>query len=314
MDVIDRVPGLAERHAHLRQRMDDERLRHRAYTRAHGDDPPELRDWTWPGAARRGVGDAAAGAGADGQRRLEQPEAGAARRRGPRARRARSCPPGRRGRPRAAARGAARASSPGAEAASHRIVHGGERYREPVRARRARRAGAAPSWPSWRRCTRPRASPRWRRSARRCPACPHVACFDTAFHASIPPAAHTYALPAGWRERHPPAPLRLPRALARMGRHARAPSSLGGAPPSAEDRQLPPRRRGLGLRDRGGRSCDTTMGFTPLEGLVMATRSGSVDPGMLPWLMEHEGLSPARARRRARAPLGAARPGRQRAT
>ena len=42
-----------------------------------------------------------------------------------------------------------------------------------------------------------------------------------------------------------------------------------------------------------GRSCDTTMGFTPLEGLVMATRSGSVDPGMLPWLMEHEGLSPA---------------------
>ena len=49
MDVIDRVPGLAEPHAHLRQRMDDERLRHRAYTRAHGDDPPELRNWTWPG-------------------------------------------------------------------------------------------------------------------------------------------------------------------------------------------------------------------------------------------------------------------------
>ncbi len=48
MDVIDRVPGLGERAAHLRQHMSDERLRHRAYTRAHGDDPVELRDWTWP--------------------------------------------------------------------------------------------------------------------------------------------------------------------------------------------------------------------------------------------------------------------------
>ncbi len=49
MDVIDRVPSLRERAAHLRQRMVDERLRHRAYTREHGEDPPELRDWTWPG-------------------------------------------------------------------------------------------------------------------------------------------------------------------------------------------------------------------------------------------------------------------------
>jgi xylulose-5-phosphate/fructose-6-phosphate phosphoketolase len=49
IDVIDRVPSLLERAAHLRQRMVDERLRHRAYTREHGDDPPEVRDWTWPG-------------------------------------------------------------------------------------------------------------------------------------------------------------------------------------------------------------------------------------------------------------------------
>jgi len=51
MDVIDRVPGLAERAAHLRQQMVDERLRHRAYTRAVGDDPPDVRDWVWPSAA-----------------------------------------------------------------------------------------------------------------------------------------------------------------------------------------------------------------------------------------------------------------------
>ncbi|HET8820482.1 MAG TPA: phosphoketolase family protein [Thermoleophilaceae bacterium] len=61
IDVIDRVPGLGERAAGLRQRMADERLRHRVYTREHGDDSPDVRDWTWPGSApareepRRGV-------------------------------------------------------------------------------------------------------------------------------------------------------------------------------------------------------------------------------------------------------------------
>jgi xylulose-5-phosphate/fructose-6-phosphate phosphoketolase len=49
MDVIDRVPGLGIRYAALRQEMADERLRHRAYTREHGDDPDDVRDWTWPG-------------------------------------------------------------------------------------------------------------------------------------------------------------------------------------------------------------------------------------------------------------------------
>jgi xylulose-5-phosphate/fructose-6-phosphate phosphoketolase len=48
MDVIDRVPGLGEHYAHLRQEMEDARLRCRAYTREHGDDPAEIRDWTWP--------------------------------------------------------------------------------------------------------------------------------------------------------------------------------------------------------------------------------------------------------------------------
>ncbi|MGZ4179855.1 MAG: phosphoketolase family protein [Solirubrobacteraceae bacterium] len=50
MDVIDRVPALGERAAHLRQEMEDERVRHRAYTREYGDDPPDVRNWTWPGA------------------------------------------------------------------------------------------------------------------------------------------------------------------------------------------------------------------------------------------------------------------------
>jgi phosphoketolase len=57
--VIDRVPGLAEQAAHLRQRMVDERLRHRAYTRAVGDDPPDVRNWIWPTHVGSGQGQAA---------------------------------------------------------------------------------------------------------------------------------------------------------------------------------------------------------------------------------------------------------------
>jgi xylulose-5-phosphate/fructose-6-phosphate phosphoketolase len=49
MDVIDRVPTLGARAAALRQHMVDERLRHRAYTREYGDDPEDVRSWTWPG-------------------------------------------------------------------------------------------------------------------------------------------------------------------------------------------------------------------------------------------------------------------------
>jgi xylulose-5-phosphate/fructose-6-phosphate phosphoketolase len=48
MDVIDRVPGLGSRAAHVRQLMVDQRLKHRQYTRDHGEDPPDIRDWTWP--------------------------------------------------------------------------------------------------------------------------------------------------------------------------------------------------------------------------------------------------------------------------
>jgi xylulose-5-phosphate/fructose-6-phosphate phosphoketolase len=50
IDVIDRVPSLGEHAAALRQRMVDERLRCRAYTREYGEDPPEISGWTWPGS------------------------------------------------------------------------------------------------------------------------------------------------------------------------------------------------------------------------------------------------------------------------
>jgi acetate kinase len=117
-----------------------------------------------------------------------------------------------------------------------------------------------------------------------------VACFDTAFHASIPDAAATYALPRAWRERWP---------LRRFGFHglshayvARRAASLLDRP--LEELRLVTAHLGAGASLTavdGGRSVDTTMGFTPLEGLVMATRSGSVDPGLVLWLQRRAGLS-----------------------
>jgi acetate kinase len=119
------------------------------------------------------------------------------------------------------------------------------------------------------------------------PGTANVACFDTAFHATLPAEAATYALPEEWRERW---------GLRRYGFHglahawvARRALELGGA------RTLRHVNCHLGAGAslaavRDGRSVETTMGFTPLEGLVMATRSGSVDPGLVLWLLAETGL------------------------
>lgn len=122
------------------------------------------------------------------------------------------------------------------------------------------------------------------------PGVPAVACFDTAFHADLPEAASTYALPQEWRERWP---------LRRFGFHGLSHSYASRRAAELADRPLAELRvvvchLGAGASlcaVQGGRSVDTTMGFTPLEGLVMATRSGSVDPGLLLWLQEQGGLS-----------------------
>jgi len=122
------------------------------------------------------------------------------------------------------------------------------------------------------------------------PGVPGVACFDTAFHAGLPEAAARYALPASWTHRF---------GLRRYGFHglshayaARRATELLGRDP----RQLRIVTCHLGAGAslaavNAGRSVDTTMGFTPLEGLVMATRSGSVDPGLITWLLQHGKLS-----------------------
>jgi acetate kinase len=168
-----------------------------------------------------------------------------------------------------------------ADAAGHRIVHGGERFRAPaviddeVTAALLELTALAP-------LHQPKSLAALAAVRRARPGLPEVACFDTAFHATLPPAASTYALPAAWRERWP---------LRRYGFHG---LSHAWAARRAGAGRVVTCHLGAGASlaaVRDGRCVDTTMGFTPLEGLVMATRSGSVDPGLILWLLEHTGMA-----------------------
>jgi len=190
----------------------------------------------------------------------------------------------------AALRAAISANSP-IDAVGHRIVHGGTEFTEPVLidARVLRRLELLTD-------LAPLHQPKSLRGlevvTRLLPGVPAVACFDTAFHARIPPAAATYALPAQWRHRWD---------LRRFGFHglshayaSRRAAELTGR--KLEELRIVTCHLGAGASlaaVSGGVSVDTTMGFTPQEGLVMATRSGSVDPGLLLWLEEHVGMPPS---------------------
>ena len=174
-----------------------------------------------------------------------------------------------------------------ADAVGHRVVHGGPDHVAPERVTDdlvADLRGLVDLAP----LHQPVALDAIEAVRRAAPDVPAVVCFDTAFHADLPAAARTYALPREWRERH---------GLRRYGFHGlsyayatrRAAELLG-----RQDLRLVVAHLGSGASlaaVRGGRSMDTTMGFTPLEGLVMATRAGTVDPGLVLWLVEHAGLS-----------------------
>jgi acetate kinase len=121
---------------------------------------------------------------------------------------------------------------------------------------------------------------------------PVVACFDTAFHAGMPEAAAVYAVPWQWTEEY---------GARRYGFHGLSHAYATGQAavllgrPAAE-LQLVTCHLGAGASlaaVRFGVSVDTTMGFTPMEGLMMATRSGSVDPGLLLYVQRTHGLSAA---------------------
>lgn len=117
------------------------------------------------------------------------------------------------------------------------------------------------------------------------PAVPHAAVFDTAFHSAMPPRAYTYAIPAAWREA----------GVRRYGFHGIAcadiVAQLGG---ELRERAII-LHLGAGCSATAllkGKSIDTTMGFTPLEGLIMATRSGDIDPGALLFAQRNLALTP----------------------
>lgn len=161
----------------------------------------------------------------------------------------------------------------------HRIVHGGERYTAPVRfdpallASLTELADLAP-------LHNPPAVAVLRAALSRWPDVPQVACFDTAFHTGLPAAARIYPLPWSWHEewgirRYGFHGLSVEWSLARAG-------ELLGRP--ADELGLVVAHLGGGCSVTAvaaGRSVDTSMGYTPLEGLMMGTRAGSVDPGIL---------------------------------
>jgi acetate kinase len=163
-------------------------------------------------------------------------------------------------------------------AVGHRVVHGGERFSAPVAVDDAVLA-AIEELAVLAPLHNPANALGIRAARRALPGAVHVAVFDTAFHAGLPPRASTYAVPAAWRREH---------GVRRYGFHgtsyafvAREAARLLGRPDDTLDAVLLHLGNGASACAlRAGRSVDTSMGLTPLQGLVMGTRSGDVDPAL----------------------------------
>jgi acetate kinase len=174
------------------------------------------------------------------------------------------------------------------DAVAHRVVHGGARFRDPVLVDDAVRAeledlqSLAPLHNTF-------AVRELDDARRRFPGLPHVAVFDTAFHATIPAAASTYAVPRRWREEW---------GVRRYGFHGLSVAWSAERAPEVIGRRPDPLRQVVCHLGGGssvtavvdGRSVDTTMGFTPIEGVPMATRSGTVDPGAVVAVLRLSGM------------------------
>jgi acetate kinase len=174
-------------------------------------------------------------------------------------------------------------------AVGHRVVHGGSRFRDPtvideeVEQAIAELTQLAPLHNA-------PALGAIRKARRALPDVPHVAVFDTAFHATLPDEAAIYAVPRRWTEEW---------GVRRYGFHGlslawctqRAPVFLA-RPDDGVRLVVCHLGGGCSITAvRGGRSLDTTMGFSPLEGVAMATRAGSIDPGALLYLLREHGFS-----------------------
>ncbi len=170
---------------------------------------------------------------------------------------------------------------PALQAVAHRVVHGGEAYTQPVQvtpevlAQLARLSSLAP-------LHQPHNLAGIRAFAKAFPALPQIACFDTAYHATVPALHSSFALPENLRSK----------GVRRYGFHGLSYQFIMG-----ELQQRSARASGRVLMAHlgngaslcaahGGHSVATTMGFSALDGLMMGTRSGNLDPGVLLYLME----------------------------
>ncbi|MDQ6614646.1 MAG: acetate/propionate family kinase [Actinomycetota bacterium] len=180
-------------------------------------------------------------------------------------------------------------AGPAPRVVGHRVVHGGPDFTsavvidDTVAARLARLAELAP-------LHNPPALNAVAALRQLRPDLAQVACFDTTFHAHLPAETATYAIPYEWSRRW---------GLRRYGFHglshayaSRRAAELLGRPLTSLRLVTAHIGSGASLAAvAGGASVDTTMGFTPMEGLVMATRPGNLDPGLVLWLVEHAGLT-----------------------
>jgi acetate kinase len=174
------------------------------------------------------------------------------------------------------------------DAVGHRVVHGGLDFRDPTLIDESVRQGIQ-SLAELAPLHNPAALAGIDAARKHFPDVPQIAAFDTAFHRDIPEASATYPIPWDWTNRWQ---------LRRFGFHGlsvqyaveRAQELLGGLP-----RRVVVCHLGAGCSVTAvldGRSINTSMGFTPLEGTMMTQRSGSVDPGMLVYLLTRGGIRP----------------------
>lgn len=180
----------------------------------------------------------------------------------------------------------------GVEAVGHRVVHGGERFSQPVVI--ADEVMAEIDALSELAPLHNPACLEGIRGARAIlgPQVPMVAVFDTAFHQTMPTHAKVYALPYELANRHH---------IRRYGFHGIAHASLAGSyfdktgKPSQESRLITLQLgNGCSISAiKGGQSLETSMGFTPLEGLVMGSRSGDLDPSIVSYLCQKENVEPS---------------------
>ena len=184
----------------------------------------------------------------------------------------------------------------GLAATVHRVVHGGERFRATAQLGAAELAALAELAPLAPLHNPPALAVIAAVRGKLGPTVPVIGVFDTAYYADLPEAAYRYAVPRRWYADF---------GIRRYGFHGTAHrymcqavrARLQGGRPAARIVSLQLGRGCSVTATLGERAIATSMGFTPLEGLVMGTRSGDIDPGALLFMMERAGMTPAEMRR-----------------